>query len=257
MSTVLRREAFRWPALARPTALAGLLVLAACGDRPESRAPGDGVAAVIPDTSVQRPATGDTTSPASEPGTSTSSAADSGVTADTPATAAPAGKPAPAAKPVPKPTPRPAARPAEPAPPQPAAQQPPSQPSAQQPAETKAQATTSETPLRDPYHQAPRDTVNQAVYDGWKQYNLNCARCHGEDVLGTTIAPHLITSVKPTGPVNTQELFVQTVCAGRPARGMPAWCPLGLEMEKINQIYSYVKGRSDGKIGPGRPAVRQ
>ena len=43
--------------------------------------------------------------------------------------------------------------------------------------------------MRDAYHQAPKDTVNQATYDGWKQYNLNCARCHGEDVLGTTIAP--------------------------------------------------------------------
>ena len=110
--------------------------------------------------------------------------------------------------------------------------------------------------LRDQYHQAPRDTVNQEVYDGWKQYNLNCARCHGEDVLGTTIAPHLILSLKPDGPINTQELFVQTVCAGRPEKGMPAWCALGLEMDKINAIYSYVKGRSDAKLAPGRPAVK-
>ena len=73
---------------------------------------------------------------------------------------------------------------------------------------------------------------------GWKQFNLNCARCHGEDVQGTTIAPHLIVSLRPDGPINTKELFVQTVCAGRPAKGMPAWCALGLDMEKINQIYS-------------------
>ena len=59
--------------------------------------------------------------------------------------------------------------------------------------------------LRDQYHQAPRDTVTQDVYDGWKQFNLNCARCHGEDVLGTTIAPHLILSLKPDGPINTKE----------------------------------------------------
>ena len=108
--------------------------------------------------------------------------------------------------------------------------------------------------VRDQWHQAPRDTVSQEVYDGWKQYNLNCARCHGEDVLGTTIAPHLITSLKPDGPINTQELFVQTVCAGRPEKGMPSWCALGMDPAKINQIYSYVKGRSEGKIGPGRPA---
>jgi mono/diheme cytochrome c family protein len=110
--------------------------------------------------------------------------------------------------------------------------------------------------LRDAYHQAPRDTVSQAVYDGWKQFNLNCARCHGEDALGTTIAPHLILSLKPDGPINTKELFMQTVCAGRPAKGMPSWCALGLGMDKIDEIYQYVKGRSDAKLSPGRPAVK-
>ena len=121
----------------------------------------------------------------------------------------------------------------------------------------KIAAENAGTSLRDAYHQAPRDTVSQAVYDGWKQFNLNCARCHGEDVLGTTIAPHLIVSLKPDGPINTKELFVQTVCAGRPEKGMPAWCALGLGMDKINEIYEYVKGRSDAKISPGRPAVKQ
>jgi hypothetical protein len=110
--------------------------------------------------------------------------------------------------------------------------------------------------LRDEYHQAPRDTVSQAAYDGWKQFNLNCARCHGEDVQGTTIAPHLIVSLKPTGPINTKELFIQTVCAGRPPKGMPSWCALGMELPTIEKIYLYVKGRSDAKIAPGRPAVK-
>jgi mono/diheme cytochrome c family protein len=115
---------------------------------------------------------------------------------------------------------------------------------------------TTEAPLRDQYHQAPKDTVDQATYDGWKQYNLNCARCHGEDVLGSTIAPHLVVSLKPDGPINTPELFTQTVCAGRPEKGMPSWCALGMDPAKIGQIYSYVKGRSEGKIHPGRPAVK-
>ena len=110
--------------------------------------------------------------------------------------------------------------------------------------------------LRDQYHQAPRDTVSQGVYDGWKQYNLNCARCHGEDVQGTTIAPHLVTSLRPDGPINTKELFVQTVCAGRPAKGMPSWCALGMEMPTIEKIFLYVKGRSDAKLGQGRPALK-
>lgn len=111
-------------------------------------------------------------------------------------------------------------------------------------------------PLRDAYHQPPRDTVTQEVYNGWKQFNLNCARCHGEDATGTTIAPHLILSLKPDGPINTRELFISTVCSGRPTKGMPPWCSLGMEIDKIQDIYSYVKGRSDGKLAPGRPAVR-
>jgi mono/diheme cytochrome c family protein len=108
--------------------------------------------------------------------------------------------------------------------------------------------------LRDQYHQAPKDTVTQEVYDGWKQFNLNCARCHGEDVLGTTIAPHLIVSLKPEGPINTKESFLQVVCAGRPAKGMPSWCALGMDPATIEKIYAYVKARSDGKMSPGRPA---
>jgi mono/diheme cytochrome c family protein len=111
--------------------------------------------------------------------------------------------------------------------------------------------------LRDAYHAAPRDTVSQAVYDGWKQFNLNCARCHGEDAMGTSFAPHLILSLKPNGPINTKELFVQTVCAGRPAKGMPSWCALGMELPTIDKIYSYVKARSDAKMAPGRPAVKR
>jgi mono/diheme cytochrome c family protein len=108
--------------------------------------------------------------------------------------------------------------------------------------------------LRDQYHQAPRDTVSQEVYDGWKQFNLNCARCHGEDVLGTTIAPHLLLSLKPDGPINTKEAFLEVVCAGRAEKGMPSWCALGMDPGTIEKIYSYVKARSDAKMSPGRPA---
>lgn len=265
MSTAWRREWRRYRRAAKsawPAALVGLVLLAACGDQREQRQTG-GVAAVTPDTTAQTPAAPDSTAPASEPGTSTSPGADSmaarakDTTTQEPTPAAkpaPARKPAaPAAKPAPAQTPAPAERPesAQAATPTPA-------PTAQQLSDTTSgQTATANAPLRDPYHQAPRDTVSQDVYQGWKQFNLNCARCHGEDVLGTTIAPHLIVSLKPDGPINTKESFVQVVCAGRPAKGMPAWCALGLEMDKIENIYAYVKGRSDAKIGPGRPAVRQ
>jgi mono/diheme cytochrome c family protein len=109
---------------------------------------------------------------------------------------------------------------------------------------------------RDQYHAVPKDTVTQDVYNGWKQYELNCARCHGEYAVGTSFAPALIVSLKVGGTVPTKEMFVTTVCAGRPEKGMPGWCALGLEMDKIENIYKYVKGRADQKISAGRPAVK-
>jgi len=149
-------------------------------------------------------------------------------------------------------TPRPSPKPA----PKPASSDTATATTATSDSSSAAEQTTAAAPLRDPYHTAPLDTVPQQVYDGWKQFNLNCARCHGEDVQGTTIAPHLIVSLRPDGPINTKELFIQTVCAGRPGKGMPSWCALGMEMSTIESIYSYVKGRSDAKIHPGRPAVK-
>ena len=227
-----------WSVQLRAICLVSVAAVAGCGGERRSGAAAAGDTAVVSgsDTAAMRAA--DTTS---------APAPDTMARHDT-AAAPPVARPTPAKK----------------TPPKPAAQKPParSQPApaesstaaAPQPADTAPTGTSA--PLRDAYHTAPLDTVSQEVYAGWKQFNLNCARCHGEDVQGTTIAPHLIVSLRPDGPINTKEIFVQTVCAGRPAKGMPAWCALGLDMEKINEIYAYVKGRSDSKIHSGRPAVK-
>jgi hypothetical protein len=236
-------------------------VVVGCGGEPRSGAvPASDTAAVTaPDTVATRPSD---TAAAARPDTVTRQD-----TATVTRAPAPAARTAPATPPR-KPAPRP--RPVTPQTRAPAAVERPETTAAAPQAADTAPPQTADTatvataptnqansPLRDQYHQAPRDTVAPAVYDGWKQYNLNCARCHGEDVQGTTIAPHLLVSLRPDGPIKTKELFVQTVCAGRPAKGMPAWCPLGMEMPTIDAIYQYVKGRSEGKIHPGRPARRE
>jgi hypothetical protein len=249
--------------------------VAACGGGKNRPGAADtaGAAAVTPDSATAPAPSADTAAKSATADSAMNGASDSGAkaTADTAKKQATTPSPKPAAKPVAKrpaapapakqmaaaestkaaapPTPAPAESTKAAAPPAPAQQQDTTKPA-------QGADTSNEQPLRDAYHQPPKDTVTQAVYDGWKQFNLNCARCHGEDVSGTTIAPHLIVSLKPDGPINTKELFVQTVCAGRPAKGMPAWCALGLGMDKINDIYLYVKGRSDAKISPGRPAVK-
>ena len=222
--------------------LTAIVLLAACGGEPRGdRATRSADSAV---TGAPPAAPSDSGAATAAAPAATDSAAPAPPSATQPAASADTAKRATAAKPAPKKTAAAtqAPKPAAPAPTK----------------DTSTSGTTeqAEQPLRDAYHLAPKDTVDQATYDGWKQFNLNCARCHGEDVLGTTIAPHLIVSLKPDGPINTKELFMQTVCAGRPAKGMPAWCALGLDMQKISDIYLYVKGRSDAKISPGRPAVK-
>lgn len=127
----------------------------------------------------------------------------------------------------------------------------------QAPAPAPTPAPVADAPLKDAYHTAPRDTISREAYNGWKQYELNCARCHGEYAVGTSFAPALVASLKEGGTVPTREAFVTTVCQGRKEKGMPSWCELGLEMDKIMGIYAYVKGRADGKIHEGRPAARE
>lgn len=108
----------------------------------------------------------------------------------------------------------------------------------------------------DQWHPVPKDTVAPAVYNGWKQFQLNCARCHGEEATGTTFAPNLLVSLGPNGLITSQAIFISTVCQGRPDKGMPGWCALDLSMPVIMNLYAYVKLRSDGKMGTGRPALR-
>jgi mono/diheme cytochrome c family protein len=100
--------------------------------------------------------------------------------------------------------------------------------------------------------QQPGPKVSAIEYEGWRQYSAQCARCHGQDVLGNPVAADLLKSAAPDGPVAEQGKFVGVVKGGRPDRGMPGFASV-LTDAQIDAIYAYVKGRADGKIGPGRP----
>jgi mxaJ protein len=95
--------------------------------------------------------------------------------------------------------------------------------------------------------------VTQPEYEGWKVFAVNCTRCHGEDAIGSSLAPSLVKSLQ--GGV-THPVFVQTVTEGRIPKGMPAWGPL-LTPTQIENLYVYLKARSEGRLAPGRPHVKQ
>jgi cytochrome c len=102
----------------------------------------------------------------------------------------------------------------------------------------------------------PRDTVDAVAYEGWKQFSLNCARCHGDDALGTSFGPNLVLSLQAEGPIPTRGAFIALLSAGRPDRGLPSASTLGLSPDLFEGLYTYLSGRSAGRLHGGRPARR-
>ena len=70
-----------------------------------------------------------------------------------------------------------------------------------------------------------------------------CDRCHGANQEGL-VGPSLVTSLK----VLTKEEFITTVTNGRLEKGMQSFGNSPQVMDNINQLYAYLKGRSDGQI---------
>ena len=71
-----------------------------------------------------------------------------------------------------------------------------------------------------------------------------CDRCHGANQEGL-VGPSLVNSLKTL----SKDDFVKTVTNGRLEKGMVrAFGNSPVVMGNINQLYAYLKGRSDGAI---------
>lgn len=75
----------------------------------------------------------------------------------------------------------------------------------------------------------------------WRQ--AACDRCHGPEQQGL-VGPSLIESLKRL----TYEEFATTVKNGRLEKGMQSFGNSEMVMKNINNLYAYLKGRSDGAI---------
>ena len=95
-------------------------------------------------------------------------------------------------------------------------------------------------------------TVNAAEYEGWRQYNVHCARCHGQDALPNPVAANLLESLAPDGPAASKEAFTKVVVEGRENRGMPAFQKT-VTAEQVDAMYAYLTGRAGKRIPAGRP----
>ena len=115
---------------------------------------------------------------------------------------------------------------------------------------------TSATPA-DPYHPPPRDTVDIPIYKAWQQFELQCARCHGEDAQGSSFGPSLLEALRPDGAVPTREEFLKVLAGERADKGMPSAEKMGIDSVYFTGLYDYLKGRSEGRYHGGRPARRE
>jgi hypothetical protein len=121
--------------------------------------------------------------------------------------------------------------------------------------------------------------VDDATYRGWQIYHSSCHTCHGVDAVGTQVAPSLVERIRDlsasdftTKVLTSYRIVVGSEAAGaddstavreafiaevlRRERGevvMPAWESDSKVHPHLLDLYAYLKARSDGALGPGKP----
>ena len=92
------------------------------------------------------------------------------------------------------------------------------------------------------------DKVDERTLQGWKTWRaLACERCHGAEQEGL-VGPPLVESLKKL----TKEEFHTVIMNGRVEKGMPPFEASDMVKKNWEGLYAYLKGRSDGRIKPGR-----
>ena len=89
--------------------------------------------------------------------------------------------------------------------------------------------------------------VDPKTLAGWKTWRaMACERCHGAEQEGL-VGPALVNSLK----VLTKDQFHTTITQGRVEKGMPNFGGVQLVQDNWENLYAYLKGRSEGNIAPG------
>jgi methanol metabolism-related c-type cytochrome len=97
--------------------------------------------------------------------------------------------------------------------------------------------------------------VDQATYNGYRRYHASCHTCHGPDGLGSSYAPNLLDSLKVQGYDQFAEVVIngRENVSGAQQNVMPAFGTVEDVALYVDDIYAYLKARSDNALGRGRP----
>jgi len=89
--------------------------------------------------------------------------------------------------------------------------------------------------------------VDNDTLQGWRTWRaLACERCHGAKQEGL-VGPSLVDAFKTLD----KNEFHRTVFGGRVEKGMPDFSASQMMQKNWENLFAYLKGRSDGKINPG------
>ena len=95
-----------------------------------------------------------------------------------------------------------------------------------------------------PYKVVDGYKVDPETMKGFRTWRAAaCDRCHGANQEGM-VGPSLISSLKTL----TREEFAKAVTEGRLEKGMPSFGTNEQVKSSIDNLYAYLKGRSDGAI---------
>jgi hypothetical protein len=117
-------------------------------------------------------------------------------------------------------------------------------------ADVRPVAATAPTAGADapPYRVVDGDKVDAETLKGWRTWRaMACDRCHGPNQEGL-VGPSLLQSLK----VISKDEFKAAVLKGRIEKGMPNFGGVHTVADNIDQLYAFLKGRSDGAIKPGK-----
>src|SRR6202051_3035650 len=105
------------------------------------------------------------------------------------------------------------------------------------------------------YKISPDGTVDWYTFSGFRRYHSECHVCHGPDGEGSSYAPALADSLKTIGYAEFFGIVTrgkQALSAGQ-EKVMPAFADNKNVMCYLNDIYVYLRARSQNAIPRGRP----
>lgn len=108
----------------------------------------------------------------------------------------------------------------------------------------KLVAKTVTTPI---YRVVDGNQVDPNTYKGWQTWRaMDCERCHGPEQQGL-VGPSLVERLK----VIDKNRFHYVITHGIVDMGMPNFGGVPLIQQNWQDLYAFLKGRSDGNILPG------